>query len=256
VEEPIVDSGVIPPDEVAVCGAAIWAYRLMNQHADVETQLVDTELQKCASGESEDAEVNVVEYSDANRSPPDGRYASSPSSCPRNSHDCLREAMISLSLGVQTAGGVMTRILHRNTWIPNKKSAHFSTVKDGQSSVRIEIFEGERLLTADNHHLHTLELIGIPPMKRGRPQIEITFWIDPMEELTVIATEKISGVQAKVVIPTVSRIQDDEEVQRLVNAADGFMGEDLDRLNGVFLRLLRNADSEGESTDIERTMQM
>jgi molecular chaperone DnaK (HSP70) len=164
--------------------------------------------------------------------------------------------MIPLSLGVQTAGGVMTRILHRNKWIPNKKSEHFSTVRDDQSSVHIKIFEGERLLTDDNHHLHTLELSGIPPMKRGRPQIEITLSVDPTEELTVTAVEKISGVQATAIISSALRIQDDEEVLSLVRAADESMAEDLNKLNAIFLSLLRNADSKGQSTDIERTMEM
>merc|ERR1712107_211022 len=105
-----------------------------------------------------------------------------------------------LSLGIETVGGVMSKVIPRNTAIPAKKSQVFSTAADNQETVTIKVYEGERAMTRDNHLLGKFDLTGIPPAHRGTPQIEVTFDVDANGILNVSAVEKGSGKQEKITI--------------------------------------------------------
>jgi len=160
--------------------------------------------------------------------------------------DILLLDVTPLSLGIETLGGVFTRLIQRNTTIPTKKSQVFSTAADNQSQVGIKVLQGEREMAADNKILGNFDLIGIPPAPRGTPQIEVSFDIDANGIVNVSAKDKGTGKEQNIVIQSSGGLSDDD-IERMVQEAEANADADAKKKEGIELK--NEADSLAYSTE-------
>jgi molecular chaperone DnaK len=160
--------------------------------------------------------------------------------------DVLLLDVTPLSLGIETLGGVFTRLIDRNTTIPTRKSQVFSTAEDGQTAVTIRVFQGEREMAADNKLLGQFDLVGIPPAPRGMPQIEVTFDIDANGIVNVSAKDKATGKEQQIRIQASGGLSD-TDIDRMVKDAEAHAAEDKSRRERVEAR--NNADAMIHATE-------
>ena len=139
--------------------------------------------------------------------------------------DVLLLDVTPLSLGIETLGGVFTKLIERNTTIPTRKSETFSTAADSQTSVEIKVFQGERAMAKDNRLLGVFQLVGIPPAPRGVPQVEVTFDIDANGILNVMAKDKATNNEQKITITSSSGLSKDE-VEKMAKDAESHAADD------------------------------
>ena len=160
--------------------------------------------------------------------------------------DVLLLDVTPLSLGIETLGGVFTRMIDRNTTIPTKKSQVFSTAEDNQNAVTIRVFQGEREMAADNKMLGQFDLVGIPPAPRGVPQIEVTFDIDANGIVNVSAKDKGTGKEQQIRIQASGGLAD-SDIEKMVREAEQFAEEDKKRRGAAEAK--NNAESLIHSTE-------
>jgi len=183
--------------------------------------------------------------------------------------DVLLLDVTPLSLGIETLGGVFTKLIDRNTTIPTRKSEVFSTAADSQTSVEIKVYQGERTMAKDNRLLGVFQLVGIPPAPRGIPQIEVTFDIDANGILNVTAKDRATNNEQKITITSSSGLSKDE-VEKMAKDAESHSAEDRKQRDQIearnradamvynvekTLKEHRSKISESEAKDIEAAIE-